>query len=602
MGNTILNTKNPIEEIKKENYSENYSENYKEIYKENIIDVKTNDKNEFEVKDDQIFEKIIKISNDLINEYNNEFLKKDFCDKIAFIYQKKLSKFNIKLLKNIYNNINSQEIDNEIIVTIQDNPSDNDKFIDFSNIFKEGLIENFWDKNIDIDPSILIDKEELELERDKIISTIKSSKKYYINPKHVNILLENKINTMVGGENVIENKNKLTKKNKQTENMIETNNKNLNKYFNINSFNNLSNSNNSQNNFENNVRNNSQNNSQNNVRNNMRNNVPNNVSKNISRIGSNSKQNNIIIKNIHKKIENLSLKNHNKSEPIKENNKKLISKINKSVNLAIENNIHIPEESINTFVKYFVPKKYNKPTQFCNNNEENCKLTKSQLCQTISENFIIRNNIIAAILTTIPYKNEKGIYEGGICYQKFLNLEYCTVCVPINYRDLKKKKISDILNAILDKANNLDEDECNKNKGYYYKLSDREKEILKFKAYNQKTSDNKNNSTNITNNYNLLFINFLDKLKKYYFEQLNKLIIILENIQDKVILNNKMLNLISLETKKTIDRMYTLCNYYYIYGIISLINSDTSENVIIEDNLKDVVITALDKKITNLVD
>jgi hypothetical protein len=237
--------------------------------------------------------------------------------------------------------------------------------------------------------------------------------------------------------------------------------------------------------------------------------------------------------------------------------------------------------------------------QLCNDNEDKCKLTKSQLCQVITENFIVRNNIIAAILTTIPYKNEKGIYEGGLCYQKFLNLEYCTVCVPINYRDLKKKKISEILNIILDKANNLDEEECNRNKGYYYKLSDREKEILKFKAYNQTLSENKNN---LTNNYNLLFINFLDKLKKYYFEQLNKLIIILENIQEKIILNNKMLNLISNETKKIIDRMYTLCNYYYIYGIISLINSDTSENVIIEDNLKDILIDALDKKVTNLVD
>ena len=600
MGNTILNTKNPTEEIKKENYKENF----KEIFKDNIIDIKTNNKTDFEVNDDEIFSKIIKISNDLINEYNNEFLKKDFCDKIAFIYQKKLSKFNIKLLKSIYNNINSQDVDNEIIITIQDNPSDDDKFIDFSNIFKEGLIENFWDKNIDINPEILIDKEELELERDKIMSTIKSSKKYYINPKHVNTLLENKITTMIGGENVNVNKNKLLKKNKETINMIETNSRNLNKYFEINSSKSENLSENfledlSENNQINSAPRNAQRNAPRNAPRNAQRNASKNAQRNASNIGSKTEENNIIIQNIQGKIENLSLKN-NKSEPNKENEKKLISKINKSVNLAIENNIHIPEESINTVVKYFVPKKYNKPTQFCNNNnEENCKLTKSQLCQTITENFIVRNNIIAAILTTIPYKNEKGIYEGGICYQKFLNLEYCTVCVPINYRDLKKKKISDILNVILDKANNLDEDECNKNKGYYYKLSDREKEILKFKAYNQKIPDNKDN---ITNNYNLLFINFLDKLKKYYFEQLNKLIIILENIQDKVILNNKMLNLISLETKKTIDRMYTLCNYYYIYGIISLINSDTSENVIIEDNLKDVVINALDKKITNLVD
>ena len=49
-----------------------------------------------EFNEDEIFEKILNISNQLFDEYNNDFLKDDFCSKIALIYEKKLSNFNIK--------------------------------------------------------------------------------------------------------------------------------------------------------------------------------------------------------------------------------------------------------------------------------------------------------------------------------------------------------------------------------------------------------------------------------------------------------------------------------------------------------------------------
>ena len=57
------------------------------------------------MNEDEIFKKILDISNALIMEYNNEFLKDDFCSKIALVYEKKLSNFNIKVLRNLYNNV-----------------------------------------------------------------------------------------------------------------------------------------------------------------------------------------------------------------------------------------------------------------------------------------------------------------------------------------------------------------------------------------------------------------------------------------------------------------------------------------------------------------
>ena len=60
-----------------------------------------NIKNSLAVNQEEIFKKILDISNALIMEYNNEFLKNDFCEKIALVYEKKLSNFNIKVLRNL---------------------------------------------------------------------------------------------------------------------------------------------------------------------------------------------------------------------------------------------------------------------------------------------------------------------------------------------------------------------------------------------------------------------------------------------------------------------------------------------------------------------
>jgi hypothetical protein len=179
----------------------------------------------------------------------------------------------------------------------------------------------------------------------------------------------------------------------------------------------------------------------------------------------NEKINEIILnklnnQNINKKNILNKLNNHN-------SNKKNI------LNKAIPNKV---EDEIKQFMKYTVPKKYTEPIQFCNNTEK-CQLTKKEICEAITQNFIVRNNIIAAILTTIPFKNENGEYEGGICYKKFLNLGSCRVCVPYDYRSLKDKDINDIIRQILEKADDLDENECRKNQGFFLKLTEKESQV-----------------------------------------------------------------------------------------------------------------------------
>ena len=233
-------------------------------------------------------------------------------------------------------------------------------------------------------------------------------------------------------------------------------------------------------------------------------------------------------------------------------------------------------KTINKLIKYSIPKNF-QIKSLCKN-KVNCDLTKKELCESISENLIIKNNIIAAILTTIPYKNKNGEYEGGVCYKKFLNLYLCKVCLPDNFRTLIsneniniKKMIPDILKMV----NYLDKDSCKKNDGFFYELTNYQREILSKKIKDISSKEFKENP-NIK--YNIYFEQFTAKLKNTYFENLNYLIDILELLKTKLIFSNKILNEISNKTKKIIDDIYNMCNYYYIYGIISLIKLDIKEN------------------------
>ena len=66
------------------------------------------------------------------------------------------------------------------------------------------------------------------------------------------------------------------------------------------------------------------------------------------------------------------------------------------------------------------------------------------------------------------------------------------------------------------------------------------------------------------------------KIKEVYLENLKLLIEILNKLNENPVINNATLNIISNDTKVIIDRMYSLCQYYYVYGIISLLNADVT--------------------------
>lgn len=591
--------------------------------------------------EDEIFQKILNISNQLFDEFNNDFLKEDFCSKISLIYEKKLSNFNIKLLKSLYDNINSNVSNREMVATLQYIPKNDEKFIDISDMFKENLYENFWNKNIVLNKSKIL-PENIKLKKENINEITGQFGKKYIQFKHVNNLLSSKnkknnennqtnnnetknLTKLVGG--FIKKNNKLIKKfnkkrgggndeedddNEEEEEVVvnneEGNNLSRSSQYITEVPNNLNSSNNNNSNRRNNNLNRRNNNG---VTNEVINGTPTNGTPTNStptngtstNIRNNSFKNNSTKTNIVQPTINNSNKEKRSNNITKMNNSRTNISLNQPVpiivpinskNLAEKTNeiilknekIEVSPETtketfVNSLIKYSVPRSYEKPIHLCKGKEgEKCKLSKKDLCTAITQNFIVRNNIIAAILSTIPYKNDSGEYEGGICYQRFLNLEKCKVCVPFEYISLKNKPIDYILEKILEKADFLDEKKCNENKGYFFTLSPQEKKILTSKAI-----DSVKNGLSNKTNYNLLFMESTEKLKRNYFENLNSLITILEKMKETPIINNKTLNIISKETKTCIDNMYNLCYYYYIYGIIALIFSEIKENVPQENSI-----------------
>ena len=659
------------------------------------IEIKNN--NKIPLKEEEIFNKISTISNDLLIEFNNDFLKDNFCSQVSLIFEKKLSHLSIKLLKTIYNNINQKNVNKELLMTLQYLPKNDEKFEDLNNFFQENLRENFWNKNIKVNIKQFLTGNNIKL---NAIQTIKFTPNY-IDINHVNDLLNSIVNTSNNTLNTNQNLNRNKNNNNDTTDNTSNNNKLENKvggYFNKNKkfinkykkeeqFNNKINKNNTSNNKNNknneineineNNKINLNNISNNNISNNniSNNNISNNNISNNNKINKNKINKNNINKNIYNKtndkanlnidnkkginniltkktidIENQGKKNNKinnrknnvnnteykngeqkntnnkiikmniskpsfetpvtiKPENISEirqniknmqniknkfNEKKIQNKVNtvieKAVNLIPQKTEELKNNIIEeTFKKYYVPKSYKYPIPLCNNKSK-CKLTKKQLCQGITENLIVRNNIIAAILTTIPYKNKKGEYIGGICYQKFVNLDKCKVCVPYDFKNLKNQSMNIVLTKILQKADNLTFQDCKNNDGYFLELTQQQKEILGKKLENMTENEAKNNPQI---KYNLFFIQFTNKLKNVYFQNLVSLIQILEVMQNNPVINNSTLNKISFETKKIIDNMYSLVHYYYIFAIISLINSDVTETFKKENKLQNFVSKAL---------
>ncbi len=599
MGNTFGTTSN-TEEITEESQLSNT--NYTKEDENNIL-----------------MDNIVNISLELLKKYNQQFLKEDFCKDFALVTDEQLNKMSLPVVQDLADKIESSEPSQNIRMILQYEPNEDDKF--FVEGFEKQLKDYFWNQNL-VYSSSFFEKEGLStqnLDMNSLKNLREKQKIRYIDFNKINDLLRdfqnNNTNNKVGGAN------------NRSLNQFE---KNLFKGFKKNSSKNSVNSNNRKLKVEI-VKNNSES---------LNNNV---ISKKIEESlllsnNSNNKKNNIknLIKSVNNEIKNkrnFENKNTFNKRPnmnqIKNTMNKVVSKnnnLNQKINLM--NQLKMNKQNTNLlknnnmeqkgrmnynnnkskminmmgmnmrnkskFVRYTIPRDYQQPEQLCIEGVEKCSLKKKELCKVIRDNLIIRCNIIAAILNVLPNHKVNGEYTGGYLYSKFVNLAKCQVCVPDNFKELMDQSPEQLIKHVIQYSDFLDAKSCKDNGGYYLRLTKREMEALYDNVPKSENLETMTSGKKI--NYNLFYIECAKKLKESYFENLKVLVEILQTLKDEPFISNQVLNELGEKAKNIIESMYHLCQYYYIFAIISLLNANITPTKDVDRELQNKIESALKKK------
>ena len=186
-------------------------------------------------------------------------------------------------------------------------------------------------------------------------------------------------------------------------------------------------------------------------------------------------------------------------------------------------------------------------------NKTFCKMTKKQLCIEIARNYIVRSNIIQAIMTAL---NDDNAY----CNRGIENIKNCKVCLPPNYDTMlsiyktPEGQSNELLKYIYESHAKF---RCDKLNGIY-------KEV---KPNKQKLKSSKNK-------YNKLFGQYKTKLIKQFKSSIYQLNKILNMLYTEELITNADLNKIGLQTKNILDTMYSNCKITYLFSVVAMLQSD----------------------------
>ena len=506
---------------------------------------------------EQLINKIRNISISLYNEYSTYFLDPEFCKKVSLIYRNKLHGLSVKQLRAINSGINNAP---EIIydVSISKQPDETEKFI--ADQFKTVLTDYFADKKINlsaknkdvkaiIEDLSYIDPNVLEYLKNSIkqsggdgensiikdLSNVKPNSNSSVKKNDFNSLLEDlkKMNSSdpepapePAPESAPESAPEPVpepESEPEPEPVPEPETE----------------SNSKKSNIEN----------------------TNNVLKGL--FGNNN----------NKKGNNRENNNRGNKKPTNKNNK-LFEEINKDLEQII------PELSENAEIRN-EEKPTNAQINFNSNSVENecgpqnkvCKMNKRQLCNAIANHFIIRGNIVAAIMTVIPRKDEKtGDYEGSFCFNRIRSLNQGTFCLPPDIKDLHRVSIAEQA-LTLQKYINKDPNECKSSGGIYKQLTPKERRAL------------------LTTNeeWNKIYIRYSENLQDKYREGLRGLLEILHILASDLEINNTDLSQISNDAKRLLDDLYKMCQFNYVMALIAYSRIDLGRDYIRDQRTKEAL-------------
>jgi hypothetical protein len=204
----------------------------------------------------------------------------------------------------------------------------------------------------------------------------------------------------------------------------------------------------------------------------------------------------------------------------------------------------------------------------CTDEAYECRLTKKQMCEKITYHFIVVNNLIATIVSVVPFPSESGDnYAGGFMFDRMESLRKGVFCLPPHHSEIsavtddeRLHKIFKYIN-ILPKENVSFEETCKRSGGFVLKLSKERMEEL--------GRDDK---------FGRAYFDFFKKINLFYQEALLNLYNILENLQNNSSISTRRLNELSAKTKQIIDELYLKTQFNYLMAVLVILDFDFAKN------------------------
>ena len=190
-----------------------------------------------------------------------------------------------------------------------------------------------------------------------------------------------------------------------------------------------------------------------------------------------------------------------------------------------------------------------------------CKLTKMEMCIKIVLNLMTRNNIILAILSTIPIPNKDGDYEGSFTFERLSSLKKGQFCRPSPFLDVQDEEDEVRLHKIMRFLNMMDDETCKKSGGIIFQLNEKQmKDMLADEIFGKK------------------YFEYGNKINLIYQESIRALLTILEKLESNFTISTEELNQISISVKNTIDELYIKTQLNFLMAILVVLDFDFDKN------------------------
>ena len=186
-----------------------------------------------------------------------------------------------------------------------------------------------------------------------------------------------------------------------------------------------------------------------------------------------------------------------------------------------------------------------------------------EICVKIVLNLMTRNNIILAILSTIPIPNKNGDYDGSFTFERLTSLKKGKFCAPSPLLHVQDEEDDVRIHKIMKYLNMMDDEICKKSGGVIFEINEKQmKDILSDETFGKK------------------YFEYGNKINSIYQESIRALLTILEKLESNFTISTDELNKISASVKNTIDELYIKTQLNFLLAVLVVMDFDFDKNLV----------------------